>query len=66
MDIILDSNIFKRDLKLKDKNFEILNDYLAKTNSSLILPKIVFEEIKNLYKKTLKDNFNTYIQVFQN
>lgn len=60
MDIIIDSNVFKRDLKLKDKNFEILNDYLSKTQSKVILPKIVLEEIKNLYKKTLKDNFNTY------
>jgi len=30
MDIIIDANIIRRDLKLNDKNFEILSDYLKK------------------------------------
>jgi len=60
MDIIIDSNIYMRDFKLKEKNIEIILDYISKTNSSIIFPRIVIEEIKNLYKKKLKDNFNTY------
>jgi hypothetical protein len=60
MDIIIDTNIIRRDLKLNDKGVEILIDYLAKTNSKLILPSIVVEEIKGLYKRVLKERFEEY------
>lgn len=60
MDILIDANIIRRDLKLKDKNFEILSDYLKKTDSKLIYPSIVLEEIKGLYKRALNDKFNQY------
>lgn len=60
MNIIIDSNIFNRDLKLKDRNFDIISDYLSRTNSDIVIPQIVLEEIKNLYKKALQNNFNTY------
>ncbi|MEI6823060.1 MAG: PIN domain-containing protein [Bacteroidota bacterium] len=60
MDIIIDANIFRRDLKLNDKGFEILIDYLAKTNSKLIFPSIVLEEIKGLYKRVLQERLEEY------
>lgn len=60
MDTIIDTNIIRRDLKLNDKGFEILIDYLAKTNSKLILPSIVVEEIKGLYKRVLQERFEEY------
>lgn len=60
MDVIIDANIIRRDLKLSDKGFEILTDYLVKTNSKLILPTIVVEEIKGLYKRALKERFEEY------
>ena len=55
MDVIIDTNIIRRDLKLNDRNFEILLDYLSNTNSKLILPSIVVEEIIGLYSRTLKE-----------
>lgn len=60
MDTIIDTNIIRRDLKLNDKGFEILIDYLAKTNSKLIFPLIVVEEVKGLYKRVLKERFEEY------
>ncbi len=60
MDTIIDTNIFRRDLKLNDKGFEILIDYLAKTNSKLVFPSIVVEEIKGLYERVLKERFDEY------
>lgn len=62
MDTIIDANIIRRDLKLNDRNFEILIDYLGKTNSKLILPSIVVEEIKGLYKRALQERFEEYIK----
>jgi hypothetical protein len=58
MDIVLDANIIRRDLKLKDKNFEILTDYLNKTASNLILPQIAFEESIGLYKRLLLEKID--------
>lgn len=60
MDTIIDTNIIRRDLKLKDKNFDILIDYLGRTNSRLILPSIVLEEVKGLYKRALQERFEEY------
>ncbi|MGA2297665.1 MAG: PIN domain-containing protein [FCB group bacterium] len=62
MDTIIDSNIIRRDLKLKDKGFEILIDYLSKTNSRLIFPSIVIEEVKELYKRVLHKQYDEYIR----
>lgn len=53
MDIVIDTNILRSNLKLKDKNIEIILDYLEKTNSKIFLPKIVLEEIIGLYEKML-------------
>ncbi len=63
MDIIIDANIIRRDLKLNDKNFEILTDYLNKTNSNLIYPSIVIQEVKGLYKRALKERVEQFTTV---
>jgi len=60
MDIIIDANIIRRDLKLNDKNFEIVVDYLKRTNSQLIFPSIVVEEVKALYKRALTERYNDF------
>lgn len=60
MDLIIDANIIRRDLKLKDKNFEIIVDYLKRTNSRLIFPNIVIDEIKGLYKRALVERYNDF------
>lgn len=61
MDVIIDSNIIRRDLKLNDKNFEIIADYLIKTNSRLIIPSIVIEEVKGLYKRALTERYDEFV-----
>ena len=33
MNILIDTNIIRQDLKFRDRNFDILLDYLSKTNS---------------------------------
>src|ERR1035438_3442238 len=53
MDIVLDSNIFRADILLRSKEFDILLDYLDKTGSLFVMPQIILDEIKGLYKRTL-------------
>lgn len=56
IDIILDTNIFRDDFLLKSGRFKVLFDYIKKTNSKIILPKIVYNELEALYKRELIDN----------
>lgn len=61
MDIILDTNIFRNDFFFKSNDFEVLKDYLKKTDSDFILPEIILEEINGVYRKVLEEriqNFN--------
>ena len=60
MNIVIDTNILRRDLKLKDKNFDVILDYLEKTNSRVILPQIVFEETIGLYERLIKERVEDY------
>lgn len=60
MDIVLDSNIFRGDFLLRSKDFEVLIDYLKKTNSSIILPQIIIDEVKELYLRALKERLASY------
>jgi len=61
MNVVIDTNIIRRDLKFKDKNFEILLDYLSKTNSKIVMPRIVIEEISGIYKRMLIDKKDEYM-----
>lgn len=60
MNIVIDTNILRRDLKLKDKNFDVILDYLEKTNSRVILPQIVFQETIGLYERLIKERVEDY------
>ena len=53
MNVILDTNIFRSDITLRSKEFTILLDYLSKTESKLMIPQIILDEIKGLFKRTL-------------
>ncbi|MCD0472571.1 PIN domain-containing protein [Flavobacterium sp. JAS] len=55
MDIILDSNIFRSDITLRSKEFDVILDYLDKTHSSIVIPQIILDEIKGLYGRTLQE-----------
>lgn len=53
MDIILDSNIICSNFLLRSKDFKVLDDYLERTDSKYIFPKVIIEEIKGVYKRML-------------
>ncbi len=53
MDIILDTNVIRNDLMLKSHRFKILLDFALKTGSSIVLPIIVLDELKSLFKREL-------------
>lgn len=55
MDIILDSNIYRSDFLLRSSDFDILLDYLRRTDSSIYFPQIVLDEIKELHKRSLRE-----------
>jgi hypothetical protein len=56
VDIVLDTNIIRRNLKLTDQSFDIILDYLSTTKSCVVLPQIVMEETIGLYKELLRKN----------
>lgn len=60
MDIILDTNIFRSDLFFQSAHFNILADYLQKTNSKFVLPQIVLEEVKQVFKENLEKSIIEY------
>jgi hypothetical protein len=66
MDIVLDSNIFRGDFLLRSKDFEVLIDYLRKTNSSIILPQVILDEVKELYSRALKERLVTHNKAITN
>lgn len=53
MKIILDTNIIRSDFFLSSNQFQILKDFAIKTFSTLVIPKIVMEELFALYKREL-------------
>lgn len=61
MDIILDTNIFRSDFLRRGADFEVLKDYLKKTDSSLIIPRIVLDEITNLFKRDVEKHVKDVI-----
>lgn len=53
MNIILDTNIFVQNYLMDSRSFELLFDYLKKTNSKIFIPKIVYAELIEKYQVTL-------------
>ena len=50
MDVSLDSNIYLSDLRMEGIAFRSLLDYLRKTQSRIILPKVVLDEVIAKYR----------------
>ena len=59
MIIALDTNILIADYLIKSNLFDILLDYSQKTQSRIVLPKVVCEELKARYEIELKTRFST-------
>lgn len=60
MNIILDTNIFRKDIELSSNHIAILLSYLKKTNSQLIIPEIILEELKHIYIQILDEQISAY------
>ncbi|KXY37012.1 PIN domain-containing protein [Bacillus sp. FSL L8-0199] len=58
--VVLDANVIKKNFMLTSIDFNNLIDYLIKTQSKLIIPQIVWEEIQNLFKKDLEQRYEDY------
>jgi len=50
MKIIIDTNLLRQDFLLHSRKFEMLHDFLSKSDYEIVLPRIVFDEICSLYK----------------
>ena len=59
MNIVLDTNIIRKDLNFTSGNYRILNDYLSKTGSDFIIPRIVIDEALGIYRRNLIDKHST-------
>jgi len=60
MDIVLDTNIFFSDFLMNATKFKLAFDYLKKTNSKIIVPQIVYQEIAALYGRKLEERFGEF------
>lgn len=54
MQFILDTNIYQQDYQTKSGRFQILLDYLSQTDSEVVLPKIVYQELRANYQRELE------------
>lgn len=55
--IVLDTNIFRRDLLLRSTKTEILLDYARKTGAKFLVPQIVDQELRALYCRELHEQW---------
>ncbi|MBA7479055.1 hypothetical protein ES707_14486 [subsurface metagenome] len=58
MDIIIDTNILRQDHLLRSHKFQVVLDYLQKTNSHLIIPTVVKNEMISIFRRELIELFN--------
>lgn len=58
MDIILDTNIFANDIKLKSNDVLLLLDYLDRTKSKILMPLVILEETKGLYNRNIIESIS--------
>lgn len=61
MKIVLDANIIRSSIRMNSDEFKVLFDFLSKTGSEIILPEIVFREVRAGYEKMLKDQVNAFL-----
>ena len=55
MDVILDANVYLRDVKMEGNQFQELFAYLRRTGSRLVIPMIVFHEVAERYRAQLAE-----------
>jgi hypothetical protein len=60
MDIVLDSNVSRRDPLLRSAEFDVLVDFAVSTDSRIRIPTIVFEEVIANYERELFSRLAEY------
>jgi hypothetical protein len=60
MHIVLDANIYAADYKLSGVAFKTLFDYIRRTESKLILPRIIREEVVVGFGRRLKREWKSF------
>lgn len=60
MVVILDTNILIKCPRMDSNFHKLLYDYLEKTDSHILLPKLVLDESKAVYKRTLHEKYEKY------
>jgi predicted nucleic acid-binding protein len=63
MDIIIDSNIFISDFTLKSSNWEVLLDFVRKTESKIIIPQVILDEVCVEYKRVFLSLASDYEKI---
>ena len=63
MDIIIDSNIFISDFTLKSSNWEVLLDFVGKTESKIIIPQVILDEVCAEYKRVFLSLTSEYEKI---
>ena len=58
MDVILDTNIYMRDLKMSGNAFTELIAFLRRTDSRLVVPMLVFDEMSERYRDQLSEKLH--------
>jgi len=61
MNIVLDTNIIRKDFLMNSEEFNVLFDYLKKTDSKIKMPEVVYKEALALYERNLISRYNKYI-----
>jgi len=62
MKVVIDSNIFRQDFLMQSRKFEMFVDYILKTDTKILMPKVVYQEIGELYQReltSLQNQINT-------
>ena len=65
MKIVLDTNILRQDFTLRSRKFEMLRDYLLKTDNEIVFPSVVFEETLALFQRMLTEKYAKIIKAVE-
>ena len=55
MNVLLDTNILRADIGVRSGRFDILRDYIRRTQSRILLPQLVYDEIRAVYSRELAE-----------
>ncbi|MBU1044561.1 MAG: DUF4935 domain-containing protein [Candidatus Omnitrophica bacterium] len=64
MKIVLDTNILRQDFFLKSNKFEMLIDFISKTDYQVVFPEVVYKEIVALYKRNLLEKHANLVKSY--